>query len=170
MLAPGHLAVGLTTYWAACQLAGYQPSPELFSAAAFGALLPDIDHPSSTVGRMFPRVSKPLAAVFGHRGFTHSLLASVLLGAVLAYTSHMHAASLPAATAAAVSMGYLSHLLADYLTVRGIPLFWPYRRPGGDYALPYLAFRTGGPVEIALTAVLGLLLTYLAVDWAPYVH
>lgn len=169
MLAPGHLAVGLTCYWGACQLAGYQPAAELYTAAALGSLLPDIDHPSSRVGRMFPQVSKPLAAVFGHRGFTHSLLAILALVAVLAYTSHTHAASLPAATAAAVSIGYLSHLLADYLTVRGIPLFWPYRRPGGDYALPYLAFRTGGPVEIVLTAALGLLLAYLAVEWGPYV-
>ncbi len=169
MLAPGHIAVGLTTYWAACQLAGYQPTPELFSAAAFGALLPDIDHPSSRVGRMFPHISKPLARVFGHRGFTHSLLAIAALVAVLAYTARFHAASLPAATAAAVSMGYLSHLLADYLTIRGIPLFWPYRRPSGDYALPYLAFRTGGPVEMVITVVLGLLLAYLAVEWGPYV-
>lgn len=165
MLAPGHIAVGLTCYWGACQLAGYQPAPELYTAAAFGALLPDIDHPQSQVGRMFPSVSRPVAALVGHRGFTHSLLATLLMVAalVVASTRPQFAEALPHAVIGALSLGYLSHLLADYLTVRGIPLFWPYRRPAGDYHIPLVAFRTGGVAEWLITGGLGLLLTYLAV-------
>ncbi len=163
MLAPGHIALGLATYAGASYLAGQVPLPELLAAAALGSLLPDIDHPNSQIGRMLPSISRPVAALIGHRGFTHSLLAVALLTAVLALLAWQQVESLTAATVIALITGYLSHLAGDYLTVRGIPLFWPYRRPGGDYHIPYMAFRTGGPTEILLTAALGLLLTALAV-------
>ncbi|WP_427925738.1 metal-dependent hydrolase [Shewanella algae] len=40
----------------------------------FGSLLPDLDHPSSTIGKRVLFVSVPLAGLFGHRQFTHSIL------------------------------------------------------------------------------------------------
>lgn len=45
----------------------------LFSVTS--TLLPDLDHPNSLLGRCLPWSSGPLFRLFGHRGFTHSLLA-----------------------------------------------------------------------------------------------
>lgn len=163
MLAPGHIALGLTCYFAASKAVGLQPTQELYAIAALGSLLPDIDHPKSQVGRMLPHISRPIAAIFGHRGFTHSLLAvALVLGALVTATFHPnYATSLTPAMIAALCLGYLSHLFGDFLTVRGIPLLWPYRE--GDYDsihIPLIAFRTGGPIEIALTTMLASFLAY----------
>lgn len=44
-------------------------------SAVLTCLLPDIDHPKSFLGQRLSWISKPVARAFGHRGFTHSLLA-----------------------------------------------------------------------------------------------
>ncbi|CDL39947.1 Membrane-bound metal-dependent hydrolase YdjM, induced during SOS response [Citrobacter freundii] len=44
-------------------------------SAILTCLLPDIDHPKSLLGQRLKWISKPIARAFGHRGFTHSLLA-----------------------------------------------------------------------------------------------
>ena len=44
-------------------------------SAVLTCLLPDIDHPKSFLGQRLSWISKPVARGFGHRGFTHSLLA-----------------------------------------------------------------------------------------------
>ncbi|WP_016586988.1 metal-dependent hydrolase, partial [Yersinia pestis] len=47
----------------------------IIPGALLTSLLPDIDHPKSILGQRLKWVSVPIARVFGHRGFTHSLLA-----------------------------------------------------------------------------------------------
>jgi len=47
----------------------------LISASLITCLLPDIDHPKSLLGQRLKWLSYPIARAFGHRGFTHSLLA-----------------------------------------------------------------------------------------------
>ncbi len=90
-------------------------------------------------------LSRPLAAAFGHRGATHSLLA--VLGASLL----LHAHGISRAVSAPLVVGYLSHLGADLLTPAGLPLAWPLR---GSVAVPLC--RTGSPSEIVVVAaVLG---------------
>lgn len=95
-------------------------SPELWAGLAgvlLGAALPDIDHPESTVGRRVKWLSYPIRMVFGHRGITHSLLA-VLGFAWVAFNFNSPFISW-------LGLGYLLHLLGDYLTNSGIPLFYP---------------------------------------------
>ena len=48
-----------------------------------------------------------------------------------------------------IILGYLLHILGDFLTVEGVPLFWPIK-----WMLGLKLFRTGGPIE----TVIGLLL------------
>ncbi len=48
-------------------------------SAVLTCLLPDIDHPKSFLGQRLSWISKPVARAFGHRGFTHSLLAVLAL-------------------------------------------------------------------------------------------
>ena len=61
----------------------YEKTPELYGliigAAVFGSLLPDIDEPSSTVGKKVKIVSKTLKGSAGHRGMMHAPLMCVLI-------------------------------------------------------------------------------------------
>lgn len=122
--------------------------------AAFGALLPDVDHPESSFGRRVSIISIPLSAMLGHRGFTHSLAAVGVFSALLAWSAvNAGGGDMTAALAifivAPLSVGYLSHLLGDALTVSGVPLMWPKRRL---YKWPL--FRTGSARESVFRALL----------------
>lgn len=60
-------------------------------------------------------ISKPVARAFGHRGFTHSLLA--VFGALtLFYLKVPDSWIVPADALQGLVLGYLSHILADMLT------------------------------------------------------
>jgi inner membrane protein len=87
-------------------------SAAMMFAGAFGGLLPDIDHRKSILGRW-----GLWWLIFKHRGFTHSLIAWVLV-TLLAYSFLGNTWGL------GISIGYFSHLLLDFR----IPWFWPRKR------------------------------------------
>jgi inner membrane protein len=103
-------------------------------------LLPDVDHPHAAVGRLLPRWWHHLTP--GHRGPTHSLAWCAAL-ALLVYAGHCAVVGERARPllALAVLAGALSHVLADGLTVAGVPLWWPWRRRRAVF-LGALAFHT----------------------------
>lgn len=142
------------------------PASWVLGGALVGALLPDIDHPKSWLGRRLSFIALPLAAIFGHRGITHSLLA--LVGVVWAmYQVLLHGALEQHWRMAAlgVGAGYLSHLLGDFATHGGVPWLWPLKR---RFSLP-LTFRTGTWFERLLFFVLGLGTVYLlTLRFAPW--
>lgn len=144
MMAVSHVVVG-GALWAGFAHATGQPlvEPAGLGLAALGSLLPDIDHPQSWAGKRMALVSVPLAALIGHRGVTHSLLAVAGFAILLTILGPGH-------LAAPLAVGYLSHLLADALTLSGIPLLWPSKRPFGLRLI-----RTGSLAEIALIGALG---------------
>lgn len=115
--------------------------------AAAGSLLPDIDHPQSAFGRRVRILSIPISAVFGHRGITHSLLAVAAMSLALVFFAHGDGKT---PVIAALALGYLSHLLADAMTVSGIPLLWPRKTV---FRVPGTGFRTGGYAEVLVCAV-----------------
>ncbi|VFS82973.1 Inner membrane protein ydjM [Raoultella planticola] len=87
-------------------------------SAVLTCLLPDIDHPKSFLGQRLSWISKPVARAFGHRGFTHSLLA--VFGAItLFYLKVPESWFVPADAVQGLVLGYLSHILADMLTPGG---------------------------------------------------
>jgi len=124
--------------------------------AGMAALLPDLDHPHSAVGRLLPRWWHRLTP--GHRGPTHSLVWCLGLAAV-AYLANSAVNREPAGLllALAVLAGSLSHVLADGLTVAGVPLWWPFRRRR-SVLLGALAFRTRSWPEalVVLVVVAGV--------------
>lgn len=128
---PTHFAAGL----AAGLLITTEPVAVLVSGVS--ALLPDIDIPTSKVGRASPIVSNIINITFGHRGLFHSLLAAGLI--YLLVLKFFPAYSIYCL------IGYLSHLLLDCLTPAGVPLLWPipYR-----FRLPVI--KTGSVMEIVL--------------------
>ena len=140
MMAGSHIVVGVAAWaWAAPYLGFPALDPVALALAIGGALLPDIDHPYSWVGRRARLISHPLAALIGHRGFTHSILAVVACGLLLRGRGFGHAVVDP------LVVGYLSHLVADLLTPSGLRLAWPLRR---RFAIPLC--KTGSPGELAI--------------------
>ena len=120
MMAGSHVVLGAVAWtWAAPQLGLPALDPLAFALAATGALLPDIDHPSSWVGRRLRVISHPLAATIGHRGITHSLVAVLVCVVFLRWERLSRIVIDP------LAVGYLSHLAADLLTTGGLRLAWP---------------------------------------------
>ncbi|MDR7342269.1 inner membrane protein [Pantoea alhagi] len=127
----------------------------IIPAVLLTCLLPDIDHPRSTLGQRFRWISQPIARAFGHRGFTHSLLA-VLGGVTLLQFNLPHGSPLPSDAMHGMVLGYLSHIAADMLTPAGVPLLWPCR---WRFRLPILRPNSGNQLErlFCLTLVAGAL-------------
>ncbi len=142
MMAFSHIVIGATAWAVTAKVSGMTSSPAMIGMAALGALLPDIDHPGSWAGRRFRAVSVPLAALVGHRGVTHSLIATFLLAVGLYFYG-------TGAIIAPLLVGYASHLAADSLTPSGVPWLWPWKR---TFSLNL--FRTGSFAEYLLTACL----------------
>lgn len=85
------------------------------------ALLPDIDHPQAPIRRKLGWLGNLIFGRLKHRGITHSLIAIVAIGAA-SFTA------LPPLIGVVVVIAYLSHILADMVTVSGLPVFWPYKK------------------------------------------
>ncbi|UDG80699.1 Inner membrane protein YdjM [Candidatus Hartigia pinicola] len=118
-----------------------------------GALLPDIDHPFSTLGRLLRILSLPISKICGHRGFTHSLVAWLML-LIFCYQWLPNIWLIPNDLTQAFLLGYISHLIADMLTLTGVPLLWPllFR-----FRLPLLPKKTNQRTErfIAIIFIVG---------------
>ena len=124
MMARTHIAFA-ALMMVACSVGILQRMPQVHEVALAGAagLLPDLDHPKSTFGRIVPYISIPIAKVFGHRGFTHSILmVAVIIWLLLTYREQQKIPILP------LVIGYLSHIVGDLLTPSGVPLLWPVRK------------------------------------------
>jgi inner membrane protein len=148
MMAGSHVVLGAAAWMVVAPHLGLPAAaPVPLGLAVLGAMLPDVDHPKSWVGRRLRPVSTPIAKLLGHRGVTHSLAAAA--GCTWLLWRH----GLPRAELAPVVVGYLSHLAADLLTPGGLRLAWPLK---GTWALPLC--RTGSPAEPLVVA--------LVVAWA----
>ena len=122
-MAPTHIVFGVfstTGLFALFSLSLHRDLPAL-GATIIGSLLPDIDSPRSSVGRLLPFLSIPIERRWGHRTVTHCLLATGLLGVILLPICFWQTT-----VYAALLLGYLSHLLADCATKSGVPLFHPH--------------------------------------------
>lgn len=103
----------------------------LVICAIFGSLLPDLDHPGSTLGKKVPFISSPLSHLFGHRGFIHSPLLCLIIGVLLLSfypTIPATYKSIYLGVTLGITVGYASHLFLDALTVSGVPLLSPISR------------------------------------------
>jgi inner membrane protein len=157
MMAPTHVMIGVAAYAAAAVAApALLPlTPATIGAAALGSLAPDLDHPSSWLGKRLFFISIPLATFLGHRGLTHSLLAGAAVTVALGWYFFQGSQAFIEPWLGAFLLGYLSHLLGDWNT-GGVPLLWPSPR---RFKAPW-AFPTGGILERAFAVGLGLVLSY----------
>jgi inner membrane protein len=151
-------------------------------SAIFASLMPDLDEENSmiygyTMGKVSPNMRRYLvgglgavcmllsfffsgpffmAGVFflaipfsGHRRFTHSLLA-------LAIVTYI-AKSIHPDFMVPVMLGYLSHLLADSLTVSGVPWLWPMTK-----TFRFAKLKTGGVPDFLIGYIA---LFYALIEW-----
>lgn len=148
-----HIIGGVAASLAFAQITNYEPVI-LLGAGVVGALIPDICHGSSKIGRTLPLLSKLINGLFGHRTFTHSLL-FLLLSAVL-----LHNFMPMEAISAGLLVGMASHIVLDMATKRGVKLFFPFR---WTVRFPITA-TTGGTSEYMVFALLSLLCVYFGYD------
>jgi membrane-bound metal-dependent hydrolase YbcI (DUF457 family) len=65
----------------------------------------------------------------GHRGFGHSLLSLFIFAFIaLIVSSYFVDKDLAVLHAVALAAGFLSHLVLDFVTYKGVPWFWPSMR------------------------------------------
>lgn len=95
--------------------------------AGVAALLPDIDDPHSTIGRVVPVISWLIKKTTGHRGPLHSLLGAGIFFVLISIILHSARHDLALIGLA----GYLSHLVVDSLNPQGVPWLWPVKKHFG---------------------------------------
>jgi inner membrane protein len=164
-----HVLGGVCSLWLLAPVLGGNDAANvgvLAAVAAFGALLPDLDAAQSKIRSLgafgiqpFNPVGAAVSGMLGHRGFLHSPKALVFLASCAAVLS-MWIGSAPAA---ALWLGYASHLALDACTKSGIP-----GRSGRIFLVPpFLRVVTGSPNEDAYFMLLAaaasaLLLVHLS--------
>ncbi|QJC28446.1 metal-dependent hydrolase [Enterobacteriaceae endosymbiont of Plateumaris consimilis] len=104
----------------------------IIPASIITCLLPDIDHPKSFLGNKIKIFSYIISKIFGHRGFTHSLLSLIIIIIFLNYYSFN---IIPIDIKIGFIIGYSSHICSDMLTPYGVPLLWPYKK---KFSLPII--------------------------------
>ena len=165
-----HAVFGVAALAGAALVTGADPPAYVYPAAVVAAWLPDVDNPRSTLGNGLSRSNNPVVHVLGrpvswalrassfvlvrtvgHRTLTHSILGAFLF----ALPIYLFLGDYPNLSLALVA-GYASHVFADALNTRGVPLLWPFGRP---FRLLPGGVKSGGPVEVAIA--LGALMVAL---------
>lgn len=126
-------------------------NPATFAAVAvvssMASLLPDIDSPTGEIWHSLPfghtwgKLSDPFLK---HRNITHSILGFCLIS----WGASLILAHMPVywgiqtnPTLIAFMLAYASHLIADSVTVEGIPLFFPLGKMFGIPPKPFEGVR-----------------------------
>ena len=161
MNATTHAVFGIAALAGASLVVGTEPPVYAYPVAVAASWLPDVDNPRSTLGnglsrlenRVLNLLSRPvswalrvtsftLVRTVGHRTLTHSLLGVVLF----ALPVWLLLGGFPNLSLALVA-GYASHVFADALNTRGVPLLWPLGRP---FRLLPGGIRSGGAAEFVV--------------------
>ena len=108
-----------------------------YAVAAGAALLPDLDQPASLATRtMATKPAHLLLRNFSHRGFTHSIPATVLFALAclgLKQLGKLNGIPILDAYIIMAVVGYASHIVADMFNKNGVWLFYPFSPFGKRY-------------------------------------
>lgn len=144
-----HIIGGIATSLAFAHFSDLDPII-MVGGGIIGALIPDICHGGSKMGKTLPILSKIINLIFGHRSFTHSLvflvIISFLMDRFLPYD----------AVKTGLMTGMISHLILDMATKSGIQLFFPISL---KVKFP-LTIRTGSMPENLIFSILSLVSFY----------
>ncbi|HEV2238770.1 MAG TPA: metal-dependent hydrolase [Ktedonobacterales bacterium] len=153
-----------------------------YSFAALGALAPDIDNARSTLGKRLGPISRQIQKHAGHRTIFHSIVGLALVAALgwavqqgvarlLLRVGWPHTAEALFANVAleALLVGYGLHIVADGLTLGGVPLLWPWHERFGFPPVRAWRFKTGSVwepivvVAVAVAVIVGIFTRVLAI-------
>lgn len=155
-------------------------SPATFGAVIIasylGSLIPDIDEPAADIWDTLPfghALGEAVDPFFKHRNVSHSILGLAIFGTI----TFLILKSCPAywgintkIVLITTLISYASHLIADMITVEGIPLFYPWHRMLGIPPKPLDGIRimTGKWFEnlIIFPAVNLWLVLTIIINWA----
>jgi len=182
MLAPTHSVFGIFLTLIILAVFGVQWGLHwtIILFAILGAIIPDIDHPRSIIGKIFSPISAPLERRYGHRTVTHSLagwaVSSAIFGLLVLlviwllgfiWDFGLGVWELAPRWIAAFSISYFSHLVLDMFNKRGSQMFWP--DPGRDVIPRNPKFRTesGSKIEVLIFCIF-LALMFLALPISKY--
>jgi inner membrane protein len=171
MNATTHAVFGVAALAGVSLIAGYEPPLYAYPAAVVAAWVPDVDNPRSRLGNGLSRLKNPalnfvtrpiswalrvtsfvLFRTVGHRTLTHSLLGVAIFVALVSPV-----APLSAGLFVALVAGYVSHLVADALNTKGIPLLWP---AGWRFRLLPGGVRSGGAAEFVVALLVAVATGY----------
>lgn len=107
-----------------------------------GSLLPDIDHPRSTLSLKVRPIGFIVSKLFRHREYTHSIVGaitmSLLFYMLLAYFEGTK--EIAYVFTVSLAIGIISHIFLDMLNKTGVALFYPFTRKRirllGKYYIP----------------------------------
>ncbi|MDF2557025.1 MAG: hypothetical protein K0R71_853 [Bacillales bacterium] len=121
MVEKTHVATSIGMSAAFASIIAYPFSICFVAGVTLGSILPDIDHPKSFISRHSFGLGKVIHKRFGHRGATHSLITWFVLFIFFMLF-------IPNSFTLGVSLGYLLHIIEDFFSVSGVPLYLPFDR------------------------------------------
>lgn len=121
----------------------------LILGSIIGSIFPDIDHKYSNFGKFFYLISTPMNKLLGHRGFTHSLTACTIISIILIKIKKIF--NISNELIQGFIIGYISHLIGDIFTKKGIPLLWPCKM---YFSIPILKNNKNDVLEKKISIIL----------------
>ena len=151
-----HLLGGAALTTAACITAPQYfgtIGPVTLMAGLVGSLIPDIDHPKSTISNMTllsKAISKTVTSATKHRGVCHSIAFIIAVHFLLTRFVVGNISFFTAERARCLAAGMMSHILLDMLNPAGVSLFWPF----GKKRIKLMYIKTGTFGEYAVAFIL----------------
>ena len=149
MTASTHITFGVLSYFVTAAAMQWPVTTGEVATAAFGSLLPDIDLPTSAVGRPLYPLARVINEQLGHRTLTHSIVGIFLLVLIL-----LPLFLLLPLIFWALLIGYFSHLLLDTENKAGIELLYPAKLRAWFFRDERYRITVGSREETILFAVL----------------
>lgn len=94
--------------------------------AMLGSLFPDLDSRTSKLGSKLKLTSAIISKLFGHRGFFHSLLFSLVMAGLCIFAFWKYDISEYIYLWQGFIIGILNHLFCDMFTKGGVPFLYPF--------------------------------------------
>lgn len=149
-------------------------NPLIVGSAIIGSITPDIDAHFSTISKYVPIQRMTHGFLMKHRGGVHSLFASffvsVMYFIVMTKIDVVHVLMggniylNSAILALGFLIGYVSHILSDMLTYRGVALYYPWVKKRIKFPIKGLNKSMCDGV-VGIFIMLAVLLIYCRLKW-----
>ena len=129
MTGRSHLLVGTCSGFACGMLLCGAEMEQILCTTLIGgisSLLPDIDEPTSKVGRRAKILSVPINKMFKHRGLFHTPIFALGLFIIMSCVMFSISKTINFVYPLCFLIGYLSHLFLDTFTPSGIMWLYPF--------------------------------------------